>query len=256
MRNLNAIKKRISAIKSTQKITNAMRLVSISKVQQYKRLQDSLAPYFDEVEKIATDFKSEESVSNKKQLYVVFAPDLSLVSAYTSGLFRFIQDIPKGDFLWIGTQGYDNALKMGLHVINEKEHSEDVYLDEFSERCSTYLKDYSISLIIPQYGKNGQMALSFSLTPLNVVLENNYDVIYYPNFQEVRERYREVVLKAMIYFAYYSSKYSEYTTRRIAMEAATNNADDMIAELQLVYNRVRQEAITQEISELVSGMEA
>ncbi|NLY63094.1 MAG: F0F1 ATP synthase subunit gamma [Erysipelothrix sp.] len=256
MRNLNAIKKRISAIKSTQKITNAMRLVSISKVQQFKRLQDSLAPYFNEVEKISKDYKTTSEANDKPILYVVYAPDLSLVSAYTGGLFRFIKEKEVGDFYWVGTQGYDTAIKNGLNIINDKEHSDDVDLDELAEICASYLEKYNISLIIPEYGRGGEMSLTFDITPLNVVLDDNYDVIYYPNFQEVKARYRDIVLKAMIYYAYYASKFSEYTTRRIAMEAATNNADEMIEDLQLVYNRVRQEAITQEISELVSGMEA
>ena len=60
----------------------------------------------------------------------------------------------------------------------------------------------------------------------------------------------------MIHYTFNVAKYSEYTTRRIAMESATNNANEMIDNLQLVYNRVRQEAITQEISELISAMEA
>lgn len=253
MRNLNAIKKRVSAIKSTQKITNAMRLVSISKLQQYKRLQDSLAPYFNEVAKISRQYKNEE-FENLKPLYIIFAPDLSLVSAYTSGLFRFLKTLDEGDLLWIGTQGYDAAIKHGFNVINEKTHSEQIILDEFIEECTQYLGEYNIHLIVPSYG--GSMSLEFAVEHLNVVLSNDYDVIYSPNFTEVSERYEEVVMKAMIYYTYYASKFSEYTTRRIAMESATKNADDMIDELQLVYNRVRQEAITQEISELISGMEA
>lgn len=253
MRNLNAIKKRVAAIKSTQKITNAMRLVSISKLQQYKRLQDSLAPYFNEVAKISRDHDNEE-VSDLKPLYIIFAPDLSLVSAYTSGLFRFLKTLEQGDLLWVGTQGYDAAKKQGFKVINEKTHSEQVVLDEFTAECTKYLDEYNIHLIVPSYG--GSMSLEFTVEPLNVVLAHDYDVIYEPNFEEVSARYQEVVMKAMIYYTYYASKFSEYTTRRIAMESATKNADDMIDELQLVYNRVRQEAITQEISELISGMEA
>lgn len=253
MRNLNAIKKRVAAIKSTQKITNAMRLVSISKLQQYKKLQDSLAPYFKEVAKITRDFENEEK-SELKPLYIVFAPDLSLVSAYTNGLFRFLKTLEEGDVLWIGTQGYDVALKQGFNIINEKTHSEDVVLDYFIEECKEYVEDYSIQLIVPSYGSS--MSLQFAVETLDVILSNDYDVVYEPSFEDVSKRYSEIVMKAMIYYTYYASKFSEYTTRRIAMESATKNADEMIEELQLVYNRVRQEAITQEISELISGMEA
>lgn len=253
MRNLNAIKTRIAAIKSTQKITNAMRLVSISKLQQYKRLQDALAPYFREVASISRDFKNEEA-SKLEPLYVVIAPDLSLVSAYTNGLIRYVQELPKGAFLWVGSQGYDQAIKQDLNVINDRMLSEQVELDDFIDLISTYMDEYEINLVIPSYGSS--MTLDFNSESLNVKLQQDFDMVYYPNFEDNARRYKEVVMKAMVYYAFYASKFSEYTTRRIAMEAATQNADDMIDELQLVYNRVRQEAITQEISELVSGMEA
>lgn len=253
MANLNAIKKRIGAIKSTQKITNAMRLVSLSKLQQYKKLQDTLNPYFMEAARLRKDFSSDKG-NGLKNLYIVFAPDLGLVSAYTNGLLRYIKTIDKGDFLWIGTQGYEAAIKNGLHVINEKSSSEQIELDVFIEECNEYLKDYTINLIIPAYGSS--MSLEFATEVLDATLIADFDVVYYPNFSEAKIRYKQIVTKAMIYYTYYASKYSEYMTRRIAMETATQNADDMIDSLQLKYNRARQEAITQEISELISGMEA
>ena len=252
-RNLNAIKKRIGSIKSTQKITNAMRLVSMSKLQQFKRKQDILAPYFIEVAKKSHRFGQAQD-SRYRMLYIVFAPDLGLVSAFTNGLLRYIKKLPKGDFLWIGTQGYEAAKKHGLHVMNKKTSSEQIDLDFFIEDCNEYLNNYEINLIVPSYGSS--MSLQFAIEELNVYLEFEDDVVYYPSFEENQRRFREIVMKAMIYYTYYASKFSEYTTRRIAMENATQNADDMIEDLQLKYNRARQEAITQEILELVSGMEA
>ena len=251
MRNLNAIKKRIAAIKSTQKITNAMRLVSISKLQKYKKLQDSLAPYFYEVAKLAKDLEDEDS--SKDLLYIVFAPDLSLVSAYTNGLIRFMKSLDEGDLLWVGHQGFD-VVKESMSVINDKMSSEKISLDDFIHDCHQYTSDYDVRIIVPSYG--GAMSLEFTVEHLNVVLEKQFDVVYEPSFEDVERKYKDIVLNAMVYYSYYASKFSEYTTRRIAMETATSNADDMIETLQLDYNRVRQEAITQEISELISGMEA
>ena len=257
MRNLNAIKKRISAIQSTQKITNAMRLVSLSKLQQHKKQQDALNPYFIEAARLRRDFKSKyvsEADNGLKNLYIVFAPDLGLVSAYTNGLLRYIKQIEKGDFLWIGTQGYEVAKNNGLRVLNEKTSSEQIELDYFIEEVNGLLKTYVVNLIIPSYGSS--MSLEFMTEVLDATLKKQFETIYYPDFVSASIRYNEIVMKAMIYYTYYASKYSEYTTRRIAMETATQNAEDMIDELQLVYNRARQEAITQEISELISGMEA
>ena len=252
-RNLNSIKKRISSIGSTRKITNAMRLVSMSKLQQYKKLQDQLAPYFREVARKSGRFGKNQD-TDKKLIYIVFAPDLGLVSAYTNGLLKFIKTLPKGDFIWVGTQGYEAAQNNGLHIKNKKMSSEKIYLDDFIEETNNYLINYEVNLIIPSYG--GSMSLEFSIEELNVYLEREDDVVYYPNFEDAEIRFREVVMTAMVYYCYYASKYSEYTTRRIAMESATQNADDMIEDLQIKYNRARQEAITQEISEITAGMEA
>lgn len=253
MPNLNTIKKRIHSIQSTRKITNAMRLVSMSKLQRFKKQQDMLAPYFVEVAKKSRRF-GKAFDEEKKLLYIAFAPDLGLVSAYTNGMLRYIKSLKKGDLIWVGSQGYEQAIKNGLKVINKKISSEQIDLAEFIEDTNVYLADYDISLVVPSYGASA--SLSFALEQLNVYLKKSEDIVYYPNFKDTEIRFRETVMKAMIYYTYYSSKYSEYTTRRIAMETATQNADDMIDDLQLRYNRVRQEEITQEISELISGMEA
>ena len=225
----------------------------MSKLQQYKKKQDELAPYFREVAKKSGRYGKNQD-SDKRLLYIVFAPDLGLVSAYTNGLLRYIKKLPKGDFIWIGTQGYDVAKNNGLHVKNKKSSSEQINLNRFIDRTNEDLKTYEINLIVPSYG--GSMSLEFSIDELNVYVEREDDVVNYPNFEDAEIRFREVVMTAMVYYCYYASKYSEYTTRRIAMESATQNADDMIDDLQLKYNRARQEAITQEISELISGMEA
>ncbi len=225
----------------------------MSKLQQFKKQQDQLAPYFREVAKKSGRFGKNQD-SKERLLYIVFAPDLGLVSAYTNGLLKYIKKLPKGDFLWIGTQGYDVAKNHGLHVKNKRTSSEQINLDHFIEDTNEYLHDYEVTLIVPSYG--GSMSLEFSIEELNVYLDHEDGVVYYPDFASVAIRFRQIVMKAMIYYTYYASKYSEYTTRRIAMESATQNADDMIEELQIKYNRARQEAITQEILELVSGMEA
>lgn len=225
----------------------------MSKLQQFKKQQDQLAPYFREVAKKSGRFGKNQD-SKERLLYIVFAPDLGLVSAYTNGLLKYIKKLPKGDFLWIGTQGYDVAKNHGLHVKNKRTSSEQINLDHFIEDTNEYLHDYEVTLIVPSYG--GSMSLEFSIEELNVYLDHEDGVVYYPDFDSVAIRFRQIVMKAMIYYTYYASKYSEYTTRRIAMESATQNADDMIEELQIKYNRARQEAITQEISEITAGMEA
>ena len=93
------LKKRIASIKATQKITNAMRLVSISKVNKYKQQLMDLKPYYDEIMSIAENFDSKRLPNDKQKLYLVFAPDLSLASAYLNSLYKVIDELEQGSFL-------------------------------------------------------------------------------------------------------------------------------------------------------------
>ena len=82
------------------------------------------------------------------------------------------------------------------------------------------------------------------------------EVIFEPNFKSASDRLITVSLIAMVQNTFFQSKVAEHTTRRIAMEKATDSAQDMLDDLSRQYNKARQEAITQEIAEIVSGMEA
>lgn len=256
MQNLNAIKKRIASIKATQKITNAMRLVSISKVNKYKQQLMDLKPYYDEIMSIAENFDSKRLPNDKQKLYLVFAPDLSLASAYLNSLYKVIDELEQGSFYWIGTQGNQYQIGLGRDILNEKLSSDKLDLESLILTIQEKSEIYNVIIITPNLNNGTQLDLKFVQTDLNVNLAYNYDDVYYPKYDAVQVRYQELLLKAMIHYTFNVAKYSEYTTRRIAMESATNNANEMIDNLQLVYNRVRQEAITQEISELISAMEA
>ncbi|MEG0327120.1 MAG: FoF1 ATP synthase subunit gamma [Erysipelothrix sp.] len=258
MPNTSALKKRIKTISSTQKITKAMKLVSLSKLQRYKNELGSFKDYYNAVHEISDSFMTadEMETSSLPKLYFIIMPDLGLCSAYSQGVLKKVREVSSdGDFAYVlGTQNYETLQSLDLKVINKMESSEHFNVNQGIKVISEYLDTHQIIAVVPEYVN--MMTMEFHLYELSTA---NYqmrdDVIYEPNFNEVTLLLKKVSLISLLRFAFLTSKVSEHTTRRIAMEKATDSAQDMIDDLGRQYNRIRQEAITQEISEIVSGME-
>lgn len=255
--NTSEIKQRITSIGSTQKITKAMKLVSFSKLQRYRRRLDEFAPYYDSVSKASEQFLPfDEALGDHANLYLIFMPDLGLCSAYTQGLMRELHRVIKdGDqIISIGTQFHDFMIKKGLPIVNKTTSSEHADMNKVVKDVSSYLGNHNIISIVPEY--LGSVDLTFTHHPLlTKVTSQRDDVIYEPSFTLTAEMLVKQALNSLVRFSFLASKVSEHTARRIAMEKATDSAQDMIDDLQLKYNKARQEAITQEIAEIVSGME-
>ena len=144
-------------------------------------------------------------------------------------------------------------MKRRYSIVNEMVSSERMHLTDVISDIETYMDDYAIVAIVPEYES---LDLSFNYYRLKTkVGEAKDDVIYDPSFEETSNMLLRQSLNSLVRHSFLVSKVSEHTTRRIAMEKATDSAQEMIDGLQLQYNKARQEAITQEISEIVSGME-
>lgn len=257
--NTSEIKQRITSIGSTQKITKAMKLVSFSKLQRYRIKLKEFENYYEAVNTVSQQFLPfEENTDNDlPTLYLVFMPDLGLCSAYTQGLMRELHRvIEEGDeVISIGTQFYTFMIRKGLPIVNEIVSSERIELNTIIRELQGYINKFNIVSIVPEY--EGSTDLSFNHYPLHTIVKDKRDdVIYEPNFEKTSEMLVKLSLNSVVHYSYLVSKVSEHTARRIAMEKATDSAQDMIDDLQRSYNKARQEAITQEIAEIVSGMEA
>ena len=255
--NTGAIKQRIASIESTQKITKAMKLVSLSKLQRYRKDMLEFEAYFKAVSEVSEKFLPFDEVSSElPKLYLLFMPDLGLCSAYTQGMIRTIQGlIETNDIVMsFGTQGYDIMKKKGVPIINDVCSSERISLTEIIKMLNGYLDEYRLIAIVPEYGSS--IELEFNQYELHTkVKAARNEVIYDPSFELTSQMLVKQALNSLIRNSFLVSKVSEHTTRRIAMEKATDSAQEMIDDLQLKYNKARQEAITQEIAEIVSGME-
>lgn len=281
--NMKAVKLRIKSVQSTLQITKAMELVASSKLRKAKERAETCRPYFRELhqtlEDIAngnTDFSSvyAKEASSDKHCYVVIAGDRGLAGGYNSNLFKCLEaDCADRDFvvLPIGKKALEYVSRKGYPCLTE----------EFAEVAEISVADcYEIaSLICTEFkaGNFGHISLCYTtfvsmlsqqpgIIPALPIMDLKDKpegeersvrnlILYEPDAAEVFDAIVPEYLGGLIYGSVCESLASELAARRMAMEAATGNAEEMIEKLNLYYNRARQASITQEITEIVAGAE-
>lgn len=282
--NMKAVKLRIKSVQSTMQITKAMELVASSKLRKAKERAEICRPYYKDLyrtlQHIAvdnTEFYSvfaRESVSDK-YCFVVVAGDRGLAGGYNANLFKKVEEASAGkDYvvLPIGKKAVEYFQRKGTKILTEA----------FAEVADVSVADcFEIAHLLSgefKKGTFGHIELCFttfvsmlsqqpgvsSLLPLTDLAEDAPDdlddaarslILYEPNSMEVFDAIVPEYLAGLIYGGVCESLASELAARRMAMEAATSNAEEMIDKLNLYYNRARQASITQEITEIVGGAE-
>ncbi|MEE1192155.1 MAG: ATP synthase F1 subunit gamma [Blautia sp.] len=282
--NMKAVKLRIKSVQSTMQITKAMELVASSKLRKAKERAEICRPYYKDLyrtlQHIAvdnTEFYSvfaREAVSDK-YCFVVVAGDRGLAGGYNANMFKKVEEVSAGkDYvvLPIGKKAVEYFQRKGTEILT----------DAFAEVADVSVADcFEIAHLLSgefKKGTFGHIELCFttfvsmlsqqpqvsSLLPLTDLAEDAPDdlddaarslILYEPNSMEVFEAIVPEYLAGLIYGGVCESLASELAARRMAMEAATSNAEEMIDKLNLYYNRARQASITQEITEIVGGAE-
>ena len=277
-------RRRIATIKSTEKITKAMKLVATVKYQRWRRYYDESRPYSSQMQRmLITTLESvpfEELSSNpyikesegEKTLYILVTSSLGLCGAYNYSLFKTLDPILKeGDGLYlIGTKGYTHYKNKEVEINEEYIHLlEEFRMSRVRRLRHSIVRDYKsgkyqkVVLVYTQY-KNSMTFLPslHTLLPLDVealsLRKDNYDYepLFEPDLNTVLENVITYSIDSQIYQRLIESELSELASRRNAMETATDAADKIVKQLQLQYNKSRQNAITQEITEVVAGANA
>ena len=275
---LNKTKRRIASVKSTKKITEAMELVATVKLKKFKNKMEANQFYVREIENIISHLfgvvQSDENPYTKvgkgdKNLVVVINSNLGLCASYNSNIYNFVlQNLDKvGDtILTIGVKGELNYEREGFELeksysfINEKlDYSEVVKLGRFLHNEFISGKYKSVKLVYTKYINS----LRFEPTLVNLfpILEEGkapsvgYEPIYDPDIKTLIEELVPIWLTSSLYQKRIESTVSEQASRRTAMENANDNADELIDKLTIEFNKARQAAITQEITEVVAGQQ-
>lgn len=283
---MKAVKLRIKSVQSTMQITKAMQLVAASKLRKAKERADESKPYLEtmlttltDIANGNTDFQSiftKPGEQDGKWLYVVIAGDRGLAGGYNSNLFKFVEaeikDKSDVTVLPVGKKSVEFFKHRNIPILTE----------EYAEVAKITISDcFQIAKIIcGSYGGEGfghvflcytnfvsmlsQVPTATSLLPLSDLSsgEKASDgkpkdlILYEPDSETVFDAIVPEYLAGILYTSINISYASELAARRTAMEAATDNAEEMIETLSLYYNRARQASITQEITEIVAGAES
>ncbi|MBR2764691.1 MAG: ATP synthase F1 subunit gamma [Blautia sp.] len=281
--NMKAVKLRIKSVQNTMQITRAMELVASSKLRKAKERADNCRPYFEELyrtlDTIAsgnTDFSSvyAREAASERWCYVVVAGDRGLAGGYNANLFKRLEAEAQGkDYtvLPLGKKSVEYFKRRGVPILTESfAEVAKVKVGDCFEMARMLCKEFRegnfghISLCYTQFHNMLSQAPDFipALPLMDLTWDDPKDrgpvrdlILYEPDSAEVFDAIVPEYLAGLIYGAVCESEVSELAARRTAMEAATNNAEEMIEKLNLHYNRARQASITQEITEIVAGAE-
>lgn len=273
---MKLIKNRIKSVEGTKQITKAMELVATSKLRRAKEDMERIKPYFTTLKTAAeqilannTEFSSPFCTGDdeKPTCHVVIAGDRGMAGGYNANLFRSLK-VKEGDYILpIGKKVVEyfakqnvNILSYDYAVVGEVTSSDcmqiaylianDYKSGKFGTVDVAYTKFVNVLSFVPEEEKLLPFVPSGTTKPQKRAL-----TIYEPSVDAVFSQLIPQYISGIIYGAVTNSLASELSARRNAMQSANKNADDMISDLTLRYNRARQGAITQEITEIVAGAE-
>ena len=268
------IKNRIRSMESTKQITKAMEMVAASKLRRAQAQVQASRPYFEilysTIQNIMAQNQDTESAylqvrPVKKSLYVVIAGDRGLAGGYNSNVLKMVVSQMEGKdamVLPIGKKASDYFRSHKVSMLSEGYGiAEDISVgDCFTVAkllCKVYLSGEvdEIHLVYTKFNSVlSQTATTMQMLPLQAEAAGGQRVMEYePDSETVLSAIIPEYLGGIFYGALCESRASEQAARRTAMDSATQNAEEMIADLSLQFNRARQAAITQEITEIVAG---
>ena len=273
------IKRRIKSVENTRKITNAMGLVATSKLRKSKRQLSVNEGFVDSLKTIINSLSlsvqndSENIFFNKNEspnkLYIVITSETGLCGGFNGNVVGYLNNIIKDEkerskVIVVGKKGLSYVKRFDIDTIEEYVDISDVPTVKeckviFEKALRLYLnKDISeINVVYTKfYSAVKQVPMMETILPFDKVEGEEDKCMVEPDIKTVLKDTLNLYLKVKMRSIMLNSKCSEQSARMTAMDGATNNANDLLSNLNLKYNRIRQGIITQEISEIVGGASA
>ena len=270
------IKLRIRSVESTKQITSAMQLVAGSKLRRARQRMEDTRPYMNAARQVINDLAAHQEIQSpffaegksERQCVVVIAGDRGLAGHYNAAVFKLADEFVSGGavVLPIGKKAVDRYVRRNAEVLSDcflkVEHVS-------SEDCRTMASLLIDGFLHGQFGKVTLIDTTFvsamtqdaQTVPLLPIERRTAEtgihtqVIMEPGPGALLASVMPDYLTGCLYGAVCDAVACEMAARRNAMDSATKNAEQMIADLSLHYNRARQGSITQEITEIVAGAE-
>lgn len=283
MASMRDIKRRKNSVTSTQQITKAMKLVSTVKLQKARTRAEKTNPYTEKMYKTVSSMMKKSGTiihpyltagESERKAVIVITSNRGLAGGYNSNVVKLITsgDFRKEDLdiYTLGSKGYDMLSRRGYHIAeNCSEIMDDPTYDDAMKLCGTVLDSFA-------KGEVGEIYLAYThfkntvthiptltkLLPVDTTgmeeaeVDDNVMMNFEPNTEEALDMIIPKYVTSLFYGALVESVASENGARMQAMDSATSNADEIISDLTLKFNRARQGAITQELTEIIAGANA
>ncbi len=275
---INRVKKRISAVESTKKITNAMKLVSSVKFSKLSQLLANREDYYFYLNDLASTCFSAAKINHlevpylyknkkaKNRLLVVVSSSMGMCGAYNMNIKKLLESEYKKDdeILIIGNTLYNELKNENLKInadfvdiLNNLDVSNVRILSKFLLKSFLENRYSEIILLYTKYVNSiSFVPTKCSLLPVEFKLDKKRGLNpgdFEPSLVSFIDEFMKRYLKTDLYFKIFESYISETASRRNAMDNADKNAKDLIEKLTLEYNKARQASITQELTEVVNG---
>ena len=287
MAGLKEIRSKVASIKSTQKITKAMQLVAASKMRKAQERMASGRPYAQKMRRVIAhlvqanpEYRHPYMVERpvKRVGYIIVSSDRGLCGGLNINVFkRVVQSVKSWreqgvevEFTLIGQKATTFFKSVGGKVVAVKTHMGDApSIDQLIGAVKVMLDSFNTGQVDRIYLVHNQFVNTMTQKPVmeqlvplpmdessNLKREHVWDYLYEPEAAPLLDALMVRFIESQVYQGVVENIACEQAARMVAMKAATDNAGDLIKSLQLVYNKLRQAAITREISEIVGGAAA
>ena len=280
------IRTKIASVKNTQKITKAMEMVAASKMRKAQDRMLAARPYAEKIRNVISHLAHANSEYKHPYLnkrdeikrigLIIVSTDRGLCGGLNANMFRMLlkniqsweEEGKEVDLCVIGTKAAGFFGSIGANIVGQVTHiGDEPSLEELLGTIMIMLNAYKEEKIDELYLVSNQFVNSMVQTPTMEQLipgkpdekekyASHWDYIYEPDAEEVLDGFLSRYIESQVYAGVIENISCEMAARMVAMKSATENAGALIDELQLIYNKARQAAITQELSEIVAGAAA
>lgn len=283
MASLKEVKGRIATVNNTRKITSAMKMVASAKLHKAQAAITRMLPYEQRISRLLANFLSgsEQIVSPftvqrkvKRMALIVFSSNSSLCGGFNANVIKHTQQwlekqthLPQEDILLypLGRKVWEALTKQGYQVQGDFQHMADKpTFAEAAALAQSLMEMYQkgevdrVELLYNHFKSTSTQVLTNEVylpipLPDQEETSGETDYILEPSRAELLAMLLPKVLRLKLYTVLLDSNASEHAARTLAMQIATDNADDLLQELTLMYNKTRQQAITNELLDIVGG---
>lgn len=279
--NTRQIRKKIKSFTNIKKITKAMQLVSAVKSKKAQAVFSDSTPYSEHIQKMlkkimkTSTLESSPLFENREEgrdLTVFITSDKGLCGAFNYNLFKYAlknTDLPNSDFITIGRKGAIFISKMGAKLIADYSDDRQTEVSALFQLTLKFFLEKKYRKIMLVYNKfisalriipTGEKLLPISFDDVSIdadaEFETDRDYLIEPKGKEVLDSLLQSYVQEKIRFALLNNEVGEHSARMIAMKNATDNATDLIFELTLLSNKIRQEKITNELLDITTAKES